>query len=250
MHDGNDRISRREFVAATGSAAAAAMAPASLWDTARRAPPPAGTTVLFQGDSITDCGRDRTIAEANRAAALGSGYPLLVAARLLSARPEAGYRFLDRGVSGNTVPDLDARWLADTLDLKPDVLSILIGVNDLWHKLAGNYTGTVESYETGYASLLERTRRALPDARLVVLEPFVLRTGAVTDAWFPEFDQRRAAAARVADHAGATFVPLQAMFDRLLARAPAAYWASDGVHPTVAGHGAIAEEWMRAVGMA
>ena len=247
MHDGNDRISRREFVAATGSAAAAAMAPASLWDTARRAPPPAGATVLFQGDSITDCGRDRTVAESNRAAALGTGYPLLIAAQLLAARPEAGLGVLNRGVSGNTVPDLDARWQADALDLKPDVLSVLIGVNDLWHKLSGHYTGTVAEYEAGYAALLGRARRALPAVRLVVLEPFVLRTGAVNDAWFPEFDLRRAAAARVASGAGATFVPLQAMFDRLAARASAAYWAADGVHPTVAGHGAIAQLWMQMV---
>jgi len=248
MHDGNDRISRREFVAATGSAAALAMAPAGLWP-ARAGRQAAGTTVLFQGDSITDCGRDRGVAEPNVAAALGTGYPLLVAARLLSSRPEAGYRIFDRGVSGNTVPDLDARWQPDTLDLKPDVLSILIGVNDLWHKLMGRYAGTIEEYEAGYAALLDRTRRALPGVRIVVLEPFALRTGAVTDAWFPEFDQRRAAAARVAERAGATFVALQAMFDRLTARAPAAYWASDGVHPTPAGHGAIAEEWMRTVGL-
>jgi len=127
------------------------------------------------------------------------------------------------------------------------VLSVLIGVNDLWHKLSGQYGGTVEQYEAGYTALLERTRRALPDVRLVVLEPFVLRTGAVNDTWFPEFDQRRAAAARVATRAGATFVPLHAMFERLSAQAPPAYWAADGVHPTVAGHGAIAQAWMQSV---
>jgi lysophospholipase L1-like esterase len=247
MDESERDITRRDFMAATGSAVGLAMAPELFPGVKHAGGPPSGTVVLFQGDSITDCGRDRTAAGPNSAGALGTGYPLLIAAQQLAARPDAGFRFLNRGVSGNTVPDLDARWQADALDLRPDVLSVLIGVNDLWHKLQGNYSGTVEQYEAGYAALLERTRRALPDARLVVLEPFVLRTGAVNDAWFPEFDLRRAAAARVAAHAGATFIPLHAMFERLCEQAPPAYWAADGVHPTVAGHGAIAQRWMQAV---
>ena len=242
-----DGMSRREFVGAAGGAVALGTVPGALRARERRRPPPTGAVVLFQGDSITDCGRDRAIAEPNLARALATGYPLLVAARLLSEHPESGMRILNRGVSGNTVPDLDARWQADTLDLAPDVLSILIGVNDIWHKLNGTFQGTVERYEAGYDALLARTRRALPGVRLVVLEPFVLRTVAVTDAWFPEFDQRRAAAARVAGRAGATFIPLQAMFDRLVSEAPPAYWAADGVHPAVSGHGAIARAWLEEV---
>ena len=246
MGDSRGDITRRAFVAATGSAVGMAMAPKGwVGDMSRGASP--GMVVLFQGDSITDCGRDRAATEPNRAAALGTGYPLAIAEQHLAARPDAGLRFFNRGISGNKVPDLESRWQADTLDLKPDVLSVLVGVNDLWHKLSGRYDGTVEQYETGCAALLERTRRALPGVRLVVLEPFVLRTGAVTDAWFPEFDQRRAAAARVAAGARATFVPLQAMFERLSLQAPPEYWAEDGVHPTVAGHGAIAQLWMQSV---
>src|SRR5256886_3870408 len=111
----------------------------------------------------------------------------------------------NRGISGNKVPDLAARWATDTVALAPDVLSILIGVNDFWHKLSNGYTGTVEDYEHQYTALLDDTRRALPRTRLIVLEPFVLRCGAVDDRWFPEFDQRRAAAERVAGRAGAAF---------------------------------------------
>ena len=243
MHD----VTRREFVAAAGAAAALGALRAGL---PHATPPRAGeawSVLLFQGDSITDCGRDRAIAEPNRAEALGTGYPLLIASELLRDRPEASLRIFNRGVSGNTVPNLDARWQADALDLKPDILSILIGVNDIWHKLNGNYTGTVEQYEAGYGALLDRTRRALPGVRLVVMEPFVLRTGAVTDAWFPEFDARRAVAARVAARAGTTFVALHDLFQRLTHQAPSAYWAADGVHPTVAGHGAIARAWLEAV---
>ena len=208
---------------------------------------PAGTVVLFQGDSITDCGRDRAAADPNRAGALGTGYPLLITSAELAAHAASGMKFFNRGVSGNTVPDLEQRWAADTIALKPDVLSILIGVNDYWHKRNGNYTGTVADYETGFAALLKATRQALPAVRLVVIEPFVLRCGAVDASWFPEFDERRAAAARVARQANATFVPMHDKFTELAARTSPEYWAADGVHPTPAGHGLIAERWRRAV---
>ena len=132
------------------------------------------------------------------------------------------------------------------IDLQPDVLSILIGVNDFWHKLDHGYTGTVRDYEDQYAAVLDQTRRALLRVHLIVLEPFVLRCGAVTERWFPEFDQRRNAAARVASRARATFVPLQSVFDRRTRSSPPEYWAADGVHPTPAGHAVIADQWRRA----
>ena len=245
-----DEITRREFVTAT----AGALAGTALWPagaavgrpSAPATPPAKGSVVLFQGDSITDAGRDRAATDPNAARALGSGYPLLVASAALAAHPDRGLRFYNRGISGNKVPDLAARWAADTVALAPDVLSILIGVNDFWHKLNGGYTGTVEDYENQYATLLQETRRALPHVRLIVLEPFVLRCGAVDDRWFPEFDQRRAAAERVAHHAGAAFVPLQRVFDDLARKSTPQYWAADGVHPTPAGHAAIAERCRRA----
>src|SRR6266516_3179853 len=235
-------LTRRDFVSATAALAASSVAPVSL----RRPPRADGLVVLFQGDSITDAGRDRQVSEPNLARGLGSGYPLLVSAAALAAHPDRALRLYNRGVSGNKVPDLKQRWAADTLELKPDVLSILVGVNDVWHKLGRGYTGTVEDYEHQYATLLDETRRALPQVRLIVLEPFVLRCGAVDDRWFPEFDQRRAAAQRVAQQARAAFVPLQSVFDDLARRAAPQYWAADGVHPTPAGHAVIAERWRRA----
>jgi lysophospholipase L1-like esterase len=236
-------MKRRRFVATTGAAVGAALLPAAL----RAGAQPGGPVVLFQGDSITDCGRDRSIAGPNNAAALGTGYPLLIASTLLATHQRQGLRFYNRGVSGNRVPDLEARWEADTMALEPNVVSILIGVNDYWHTLTGAYHGTVEEYEAQYDRLLARTRQARSNASLVVLEPFVLRTGAVTDRWFPEFDYRRAAARRVAEGAGALFIPLQAMFDGLTATTSPDYWSVDGVHPSPAGHGAIAKAWMDAV---
>jgi len=240
-------LNRREFLL-TSAALAAAQAPtqAPARGGARVAK---GSVILFQGDSITDTGRNRDSSDANAAGALGNGYPLLVAAAVLAADARRDLKFYNRGISGNKVPDLQQRWTADTINLKPDVLSILIGVNDFWHKLDHGYNGTVQDYEQQYTALLQQTREALPQVRLIVLEPFVLRTGAVDARWFPEFDQRRAVAAKVATRARATFVPLQTIFNQRARTAPPAYWAADGVHPTPAGHAVIAEHWRRAANL-
>ena len=203
--------------------------------------------ILFQGDSITDAGRNRGDKGANSAGAMGRGYPFLIASYLLATRPKDALEIYNRGISGNKVPDLDKRWKEDTIDIAPDLLSILIGVNDIWHKLNGGYDGTVESYEKGFADLLERTKEALPKTRIVVCEPFVLRTGAVNDKWFPEFDERRKAAKRVAEKAEATFVEFQTMFDEAVKEATPGYWAGDGVHPSMAGHALMAMYWVEQV---
>lgn len=240
-------FSRREFAALAGGAAGLACLPAIGCRSTSHVTARARTTILFQGDSITDCGRDRSTTSANAGGALGTGYPLLIAAAALEAEPERDLAFFNRGVSGNTVPDLQARWDEDAIALKPDVLSVLIGVNDYWHTRSGEYAGTAADYEAQYTALLERTRGALPHVRLVVLEPFVLRCGEVDATWFPAFDERRAVAARVAKRAGATFVALQAVFDELASKNSPAHWLEDGVHPTPAGHAAIAEHWRAAV---
>lgn len=207
-----------------------------------------GATVLFQGDSITDTGRDRgTQGEANNGLALGNGYASFAASALLTDPALEGVRVFNRGISGHKVFQLAERWERDTLDLEPDILSILIGVNDIWHARDGKYDGTVEVYEQDYDALLERTRDALPNVTLVVCEPFVLRCGAVSEDWFPEFDEYRAAALRVAERHEALFVPFQSAFDNALSIAPPAHWADDGVHPSAAGAALMAETWLRVV---
>ncbi|MFC1762752.1 SGNH/GDSL hydrolase family protein [Planctomycetota bacterium] len=207
-----------------------------------------GTRLVFQGDSITDGGRQRQHEEkVNDARALGVGYALLAASSLLADHPEAGPRIYNRGISGHKVFQLAARWDKDCLDLKPDVLSILIGVNDIWHTRNGTYEGTVDIYERDYRRLLERTRSALPAVKLIVCEPFVLRCGAVEDSWFPEFDEYRGAAQKLAGEFGATFVAFQSIFDEAVAYAPPEYWAADGVHPTLAGSQLMAQTWLHDV---
>jgi lysophospholipase L1-like esterase len=234
---------RREFLTASAAMAAAHSELSRLsWPRAE-----ATSVLLFQGDSITDAGRDRATATANSLRALGSGYPMMLTGALRERHPELDLQIYNRGVSGNTVDDLAARWETDAIALKPSAISILIGVNDIWHTRTGGYKGTPERYESGYAALLERTRRAVPGVKLIVLEPFVLRVGAVDATWFPEFDRYRAAAKRVANGASATFVELHEMFQKLAAKNSPAYWAADGVHPTIAGHAAIARQWQETV---
>jgi lysophospholipase L1-like esterase len=206
------------------------------------------STILFQGDSITDAGRDRkSEGNANDSNALGKGYVYSIATQLLAESPGDGLKIYNRGISGNKVFQLADRWDKDCLDLKPDVLSILIGVNDIWHSLNGNYDGTVETYEKDYKALLGRTLKALPKVKLVICEPFVLRCGAVNDKWFPEFDQYRAVAGKMAREFDALFVPFQSMFDDAVKKAPPAHWAGDGVHPSMAGAYLMAQEWLKVV---
>ena len=149
--------SRREFLAVSAAAVAATRWPLHLPE-----PVAAGTTLLFQGDSITDAGRDRTRSGANDIRALGSGYPLLLAAELREQYAGRDLQVFNRGISGNTVPDLQERWQVDTIALNPAMLSILIGVNDIWHVRDKPHEGAAARYEAGYAALLASTRAALP----------------------------------------------------------------------------------------
>ncbi len=247
-------VNRRDFLAA-GMAAAAAVAVGGSVETAKAGEAKKinlkkNAVILFQGDSITDAHRDRRRQQiANDMRALGFGYPLLLGSALLADYPEKQLKIYNRGISGNKVPDLDARWDKDTLALKPDILSILIGVNDIWHKLQGRYKGTVEDYENGYRALLKRTLKALPNVKIIICEPFVLKCGAVNDTWFPEFEQRRAVAVKLAKEFGLPLVPFQSMFNEAAKKAPPSYWLGDGVHPTPAGHALMAKTWREVVGI-
>ena len=243
------RPSRRDLMqfslAAGGAAALASLSPRTAQ--AAAASLEKDNVILFQGDSITDAGRNRNSKGANDSGGFGRGYPYLISAYLLAVQPELNLQCFNRGISGNKVPDLDKRWDEDCINLKPNVLSILIGVNDIWHKLNGRYDGTVETYEKGFAALLERTKKALPETKIVICEPFVLRCGAVNDKWFPEFDQRKAAAKKVAKDAGTIWVPFQEMFDEAVKTTQPQYWGGDGVHPSMAGHALMAKTWIETV---
>ena len=117
--------------------------------------------ILFQGDSITDAGRSRTELKPNNASALGSGYSFLAAADILFAHPEKNLKIYNKGISGNKVYQLAERWENDTIALQPNILSILIGVNDFWHMMNGNYAGNLDTYRNDYIRLLKQTREKL-----------------------------------------------------------------------------------------
>jgi lysophospholipase L1-like esterase len=204
--------------------------------------------ILFQGDSITDCRRDRENAgTANDLHGMGSGYAMMVAAELLSSRPSDGLQFLNRGISGNRSVDLDARIKSDFINLRPTLASILIGVNDTWHEQRGGNGVSVPKYERIYRALLSEVREALPEIKFVLCEPFVLPCGLVTEAWIVEVNQRRAVMRQLAREFGATLVPFHSLFDAALEKAPPDYWAHDGVHPTAAGHMLMAKCWLQHV---
>lgn len=207
-----------------------------------------GDVVLFQGDSITDAGRKRDRRAANDQRAMGNGYAWLAAAELLIARPDDDLKIHNRGISGNKVYQLAERWQSDCLDLEPDVLSILIGVNDLWHRINGTYDGTIKTYDKDLRALLDRTRQELPEVKLVLCEPFVLHVGAVGDEFFPAIDDFRAAAAAIAGDFGAAWVPFQTTLNAAAELAAKEFWLNDGVHPTTHGAAVLANAWLRAVG--
>jgi lysophospholipase L1-like esterase len=204
--------------------------------------------ILFQGDSITDSGRNRDDNSFNNAGALGSGYPMLAGAALIEKYASLNLKVYNKGVSGNKVYQLAERWDSDCLDIKPDILSILIGVNDIWHKLNGQYNGTVEIYRHDYIALLERTKKALPNVKLIICEPFAVPgVKAVDDKWYPEFYGYQKAAMEIAAQFKATFIPYQRIYNEAITRAPGVYWTGDGVHPTLAGAQLMAQAWVEAV---
>lgn len=205
-------------------------------------------TILFQGDSITDAGRSR---EDDMNA--GIGYPTLVKGELGFEYPNQ-YIMYNRGISGNRVVDVYARIKADIINLKPDVMSILIGVNDVWHEFGGHNGVDAEKYFKIYSMLIEEIKAALPDVKIMILEPFVLRgegtdnTQDEPDKWnifHTEVLKRAEKARKIAETYNLPFIPLQDKFEAAAKLAPNNYWLRDGVHPTTAGHELIKREWIK-----
>ena len=193
--------------------------------------------ILFQGDSITDCGRGN---------GLGQGYPLLVSARLGLDAPDK-YEFLNFGISGNRVVDVYGRFKKDRWNHEPDGFSILIGINAVWHALGGQNGVEADRFYTVLKMLADDTIARFPKIRMIFMEPFTLNTGVVAANWdyFREETALRARAVeRVARETNQLYLPLQTLFDAACEKADASYWLRDGVHPTAAGHQMIADAWL------
>jgi len=200
--------------------------------------------ILFQGDSITDAGRNRDDENS-----LGTGYPNLIKAELGFLFP-GEYTFVNKGISGNRIVDLYARIKNEIINLKPDVMSILIGVNDVWHEFHENPNGVeADKYFKIYSMLIDEIKEALPDIKIIIMEPFVLNgtgTEAHWDTFKAEVKKRAEKAREIAKKYNLTFVPLQDKFDEAAKKASNDYWLRDGVHPTVIGHELIKREWIKA----
>lgn len=202
-------------------------------------------TFLFQGDSITDANRDD---ENQDNFGLGCGYALLLAADF-SRNYKDKFIFINRGNSGDRITDVYARIKEDIINLKPDYMSILIGVNDVSHELTQGCGLTPEKFEKIYSMLIEETKESLPDIRIIILEPFVLKGIHTSERW-DEFSSNVSAMAqaakRVSKKYGLVFVELQKVFDEVSADGNHRYWSVDGIHPTAAGHQIIKEELKKA----
>lgn len=155
----------------------------------------------------------------------------------------------NRGISGNRIVDVYARIKADIINLKPDVVSILIGVNDVWHEFSNQNGVDADKFFKVYSMLIEEIRESLPEVKIMILEPFVLRGTATETVWedfSSEVYKRAEKARKIADDYGLPFVALQDKFDEAVKSAPENYWLRDGVHPTTAGHELIKREWIKA----
>jgi acyl-CoA thioesterase-1 len=191
-------------------------------------------TVLFIGDSVTDCGRrddpDR---------GLGNGYVRLVDEAFVAGGTPAN--IVNRGISGNRVRDLRARWEKDALALRPTLLSVMIGVNDTWRRYDENDPTTVEAFEADYRALLE----ALPgrdEMALVLMEPFLLPVTAGKEKWREDLDPKIAVVRALAAEFDAILVPTDEYLNDI--DVPLAEIAADGVHPTELGHQLLARLWL------
>jgi acyl-CoA thioesterase-1 len=200
-----------------------------------------GSTVVFIGDSITDCGRDRSAPDS-----LGDGYAALAAATFTAAHPGAAVRFVNRGISGNCAVDLRGRWNRDCLDLKPDVVSILIGINEVSRRFDRDDPTPSSVFEDHCHHILEEA--ANHTAQLIMMEPFLLPVNEDQMRWRSEFDEKLAVVRGVARKFNATLIATSDLMAEEAASAggPGAV-AGDGIHPTPAGHAVLAKAWLASV---
>ena len=183
--------------------------------------------ILFQGDSITDCNR------MSKNTGLGEGYAFLYK----QERPDDVV--VNKGISGNRLVELLERWQKDTIDEQPDMLFILVGINEIWHKYKHNKPMTTKEYLANYERLLDMTKVQLPNTKICLLEPFVFPIGHCEDRWIPELleEQRMVYELSFKYHTG--FIPLQDILDEALQKHTMAELLPDGVHPSLLGHHVI-----------
>lgn len=205
---------------------------------------PPGSLILFQGDSITDMRRSKGV---NVNYSLGNGYVYIIAGVLGMKCADKEYRVMNRGIAQDKVEDMQKRWQEDVLDIRPDVISILAGINNIGSMLNNLTQESLQGFEKIYSGLIEETRKAFPDSLIVVCEPFSLPVGTRVRNW-PKRKQLLSDVHdiifAIAQRFGTSYLKLQSTFENAALTKSYDYWMFDGVHPTPAGHGLIAKIWL------
>lgn len=203
-----------------------------------------GQVVLFQGDSLTDCGRDR-----GDITSLSEGYPGMVAKMYNSLFPDNGVIFINKGISGNRIIDLLDRYDTDFKEINPDFISILIGINDTWRRYDSNDPTSTKQFEENYRKLLEKIKSDMPDCKIMIIEPYVLNSLPDRAAWREDLDPKIQVIRELGKEYADYYLPLDGIFAKAVAtRYNCKQLAEDGVHPNSLGHSIIAEEYLKALG--
>lgn len=197
------------------------------------------STIVIQGDSVTDSGR------MSDPQGLGYGYARMTATALQSLYPDYELEVYNRGISGHRTGDLVKRWNKDCLDMKPDIVTILIGINDVWRRFDSNNSTSVEVYTENYEKLMKSVKDI--GAKLIIIEPFALRAGSVSDLWRDDIDPKIHATRKLAQKYADCLISADGIFASLSLVHPPEFWAADGVHPTSEGHRIIAKEILKAL---
>jgi len=243
-------FTRRKFIKSAGLAAVAGFASTQAFGDGRNLVPEneKGLRFLFQGDSITDGNRGRNN-DPNHV--LGHGYVFAICSRVGADFPRAGFSFFNRGISGDKVPDLEKRWKEDSLDLEPDVLSLLVGINDVAAIVDKRPEAkSLVEFETGYRRLLTQSKEQNPSILFVLGLPWVFPVGARKDKfemWRDETLKRANVVTKLSKEFDAILVDFPAVFENAKNEAPIDYWSWDGIHPRVFGHELMAREWIKHV---
>ena len=200
--------------------------------------------VLFFGDSITDAGRNRNAAPGD-SAGWGTGYVYQLAARLGADLADYELTFSNQGIGGNRITDLETRLQSDVLAHLPNLVSILIGINDVWRRYDSGAVSPLSEFAASYRRILENLSAA--QIEIVILEPFLLPVPTDRHAWREDLNPKIDAIRDLAREFEATYVPLDGVFAAASTRRESGFWLPDGVHPSPAGHALIAEAWLSAV---
>lgn len=204
--------------------------------------------ILFQGDSVTDTGRFKdgeapTGYESN----LGYGYPMLVSAVLNSKFFDLNLRFINRGVNGDSVAKLQARWQADTLNHKPDVVSVMVGVNDMWRRIGENNPVSPQEFEDSYRDILSQTESI--GAKIIIIEPFINIIRDEMNYWHEDLMEKIPVCRKLSREFNTEYIPMDSIMQEAGRLCSPQHWTLDGAHPTVAGHGLIAENYLKIFGV-